>query len=323
MYRTLIVPLDGSELAERALPHAERLAQADHGRLVLQRVAIAPLPPVIDNSDWEQLQFDAVTEAEQYLAEVAARLDGRVPVETAVPYAYGRAARAILDGIATFAADGVVMATHGRTGLPHLLHGSTAEAVLAESPVPVFLVHPRPGEASGTPFDPVSARLMVPLDGSAFAEAALRPALDLLDSAGELVLVAVAEPPDRVLRDENGRVLAYLDQQEQARKLETREYLMAVATRLRQQDPGVRISIDVRVGRPAPSIVLAAVERVVDVVVMATHGRTGLGRAILGSVAGEVLRTGSTPVLLVHPLTEGGRPTEPMRGARPTPRVVA
>ena len=299
MFRTLVVPLDGSELAERALPYAVRLVSAADGRLALVRVALAPPPARIDGADWEQEQVAAVQEAEAYLAGVADKLATRVPVKTSAPY--GRAARKILEAIDAFGADGVVMAAHGRTGLPHLVYGSVAEAVLAESQVPVFLVHAQPGEAAPPPFDPSTARAVVPVDGSAFAEAALETAADLVGTAGELVLVSVVEPPDHLERDENGRVLAYLDQQEEARTREARGYLSRLTAELVQRYPGMRISPDVRIGEPAAGIAMASIDRRADVVVMATHGRTGVRRAVLGSVAGAVLRTGSTPVLLVGP----------------------
>ncbi len=129
MFRTLVVPLDGSELAERALPYATALAATAGGKIVLVRVALAPVPATLDGATWVQEQSAAIAEAEQYLALVASKVGARVPVEMSVPY--GRAAECILDSIVEYAADAVVMATHGRTGLQHLLVGSVAEAVIA------------------------------------------------------------------------------------------------------------------------------------------------------------------------------------------------
>ncbi len=295
MFRTLLVPLDGSELAERALPYATKLASAGRGKLILVRVALAPPPATLDGASWVQEQSEAVAEAEQYLAEVATKLRTRVPVETSVPY--GRAAHLILDSITETGADAVVMATHGRTGVRHLLVGSVAEAVIAVSPVPVFVTYARPGEAPPAPFDPMHARVLVPLDGSPFAEAALPTAAELVGSGGELALVTVVEPPQHVERDQNGFVRAYLDQQEEALTREARDYLHHVLT----QYPTLRASVDVRLGAPAAGIIMAAVDHVSDLVVMASHGRTGLRRAVFGSVTGAVLRDGSTPVLVVHP----------------------
>jgi nucleotide-binding universal stress UspA family protein len=297
MLRILVVPLDGSALAERALPYAVRLARARGGRLVLVRVALAP-PPT--GFDWERQQLAEVEEARRYLSGVAEKLSTLgLPIETVTPY--GRAAVQILETVEELEADGVVMATHGRTGLAHLTHGSVAEGVLAKSAVPVLLIQARPGEAPAPPFDPATARLLVALDGSTFAEAAVPAAIDVLGPSGELVLVRVVPPPDHVERDGYGRVLAYLDQQEEAATREARDYLGGVARQIAQDYPRIPMSVDVRVGEPARGIAVAVVDRSAELVVMATHGRTGLSRAVLGSVAGAVLRTGSMPVLLVRP----------------------
>src|SRR6185369_14462894 len=150
------------------------------GRLVLVRAALGPPPSGLD---WERQQAIAVAEAEEYLEGVARKVATRVPVATSVPY--GHAAHEILESVKQFDADGIVMATHGRTGPSHLVYGSVAEAVLAHGTVPVFLVHGRPGEAAAAPFDPPSARILVPLDGSSFSEAAVPVAVEMLGIAGE------------------------------------------------------------------------------------------------------------------------------------------
>ena len=83
MLRTLIVPLDGSALAERALPYAIRLTQAAQGRLILMRAALAAPPRTLDGSEWERDQAQAIDEAEQYLSEIAESVSGQVAaVET-------------------------------------------------------------------------------------------------------------------------------------------------------------------------------------------------------------------------------------------------
>jgi nucleotide-binding universal stress UspA family protein len=309
VFNTLVVPLDGSALAERALPYAVRLAAERGGRLVLMRAALAPPPSGLD---WERQQLAAIDEATAYLAGVAQKVATRVPVTTAP--VYGHAPDAILDTVQQFGADSIVMATHGRTGLAHLLHGSVAEAVLTRSSVPVFMVYARPGEAAAAPFDSASARIMVPLDGSAFAEAALPAALEVVGAAGELVLTSVAAAPDHVERDEQGHVRAYLDQQEEAIRRETFDYLRQVQTRLTQQRPNLQVSLDVRIGDPAQGIATAEIDRAADLVVMATHGRTGIRRAVLGSVASAVLTMGSVPVLLVSPAASAAIEHQPTPG---------
>jgi nucleotide-binding universal stress UspA family protein len=312
MFRNFVVPLDGSELAERALPYAVRLARAGQGRISLVRVALAPPSMNVDGAGWERDQLEAVDAAEHYLGAIAEKLADQVPVETVVPY--GRPAVQILEQVRLRDADGVVMATHGRTGLARLLYGSVAETVLAESGVPVLLVHARPGQPAEPAFDPMAGRLVVPLDGSMFAEAAVELAFDFLGPAGELVLVSVIQAPDHILQDERGRVLAYLDQEAEDRTREARTYLEDVARRLRQKDSDIHVSVDVRMGEPDTGILEAATERFADLIIMATHGRTGLSRMTVGSVAGNVLRKGGTPLLLV-------RPVMPLQPEPPAPEV--
>jgi nucleotide-binding universal stress UspA family protein len=205
MFRTLIVPLDGSEQAERALPYAVRLAETGGGRLVLVRAALGPPP---SGQTWELEQTAAFDEASEYLADVARKLATRAPVAWSVPY--GHAPEKILDVVQQFDADAIVMTTHGRTGLVHLVRGSVAEAVLAQSHVPVLVLHTRASEAAAAPFDVSTARILLPLDSSPFSETAVPVATSMLGSAGELVLLMVVEPPERVQRPESGKVIAYL-----------------------------------------------------------------------------------------------------------------
>jgi nucleotide-binding universal stress UspA family protein len=301
MFRTLVVPLDGSQLAERALPYAIKVAQATRGRLVLMRAATVAAPGSLDGAEWESDQASAVAEALEYLRDICDSISGQVAaVEIAA--AYGPASDSIVETVNDYDADGVVMATHGRTGVAHLLFGSVTEAILARSSVPVFAVCARPGEASPPSFSPATARILVPQDGSANDGPAVQAALNLLGPRGELILVSVAAPPNHIQTDETGRrVLAYLDQQEEARTREARAYLTEVAEGLRGLVSPAEVKVDIRIGDPASGIAMAAIDSAADLIVMATHGRTGVTRAVLGSVAGVVLRTATVPVVLVHP----------------------
>jgi nucleotide-binding universal stress UspA family protein len=294
MFSTLVVPLDGSELAERAVPYAIRLAEASHARIVLMQAAHAVPSASLEGAD-------AIAEAHLYLDRMAERLSGQVDaVSTTV--LHGEPTDKILETIDAFNADGVVMTTHGRTGFDHLLHGSVTEALLARSSVPVFVVYARPGEAPAPPFSPERARLLVPQNESEFDAPAVQAAVNMLGFHGQIVLVTVVAPPEHVIFDESGRhVLAYLDQQEEVLMRKAREYLTEVAKLLREASAPIDVEVEVRLGDPASGIAMAALDTHADMIVMATHGRTGVQRAMLGSVAGAVLRTACTPVVLVHP----------------------
>jgi nucleotide-binding universal stress UspA family protein len=159
VYRNVIVAVDGSELAEKALPHAESVARRYGARLRLLR-AVIPLERVI--ADTAQLGLTAahatpavdaaeIVDAERdeagvYLARLAERFRAMgIAVETSTPE--GPPEQAILEASREWPADLIVMTTHGRTGLGRLVFGSVAEAVLRSAPCPVLLV--RVAEAEG------------------------------------------------------------------------------------------------------------------------------------------------------------------------------
>ena len=151
---TILVPLDGSVLAETALTPAVELARLKGARLVLLRATEAHTLPMADPV---QAQVEAVREAEDYLAGVRGRLTqaGIGSVETSAWY--GAPAEAIVEAARFRKADLIVMSSHGRTGLGRLVLGSVAESVLRGTRVPILLI--RPGEAPiDTPFMPVTAK---------------------------------------------------------------------------------------------------------------------------------------------------------------------
>ncbi|MBI4246605.1 MAG: universal stress protein [Candidatus Rokubacteria bacterium] len=153
-------------------------------------------------------------------------------------------------------------------------------------------------------------RILVPLDGSALAEAALPKAIELLSDApgAALVLLRAAEAVRLPGGDPTAAQVAVVQ--------EAQSYLDALAAKLREQGVA-RVQTSVWYGRPAPAIVEAAEIGHVDLIVMSTHGRSGLGRLILGSVAESVLRGTRTPILL---LRAGYAPIETPAGtAAPRP----
>ena len=134
---TILVPVDGSALAEAALPRALELAEASGARVLLLRAAQSHAFPGIDPTGG---QVKVVSEAEIYLAEIQKRLirQRRVEVETSV--SYGPAAHAIVEAARIHKADEIVMTTHGRSGLGRLLLGSVAESVLRGTTTPILLL---------------------------------------------------------------------------------------------------------------------------------------------------------------------------------------
>jgi nucleotide-binding universal stress UspA family protein len=292
MYQTILVPLDGSAFGERALPIATSLARAMGAQLILVRASSASVLP---GAEPTKAQCEAAKEAQAYLSAIAAGLseDG-LRVEVATPF--GDAGESILLEIRARNADLVVMCTHGRSGLGRWIYGSVAEKVLARSPVPVLLVHPT-GEVASLGAEPARAALLVPLDGSDFAEMALPHAVTLASVlGGRLLLLSVIARPE-VLYGYPEVVLVQQPVEEQHQAAES--YLERVAQRLRSD--GVSVQTIVVEGWPSHAIVDRAVELGSRVIVMATHGRSGVARLLLGSVALDVVRRTHLPVLLVRP----------------------
>ena len=291
MYQMILVPLDGTELAERALPYARALADASHARLLLVRAVRAPsLVAAGEGGDRDT----AMANAEGYLASLITEPSGSPDVITAAYF--DDAAETIIEESRLRKSDLIVMSTHARAGLERTVYGSVAERVFREVNVPVLFIPAgcdRPWLGGG------KARVLVPLDGSAFSEEALGPARDLAAALhADLILLRVVPPPEYV------RIEGYPDLPEGqlvevGNAGEAESYLETVAARLRAD--GCAVETRVAAGDPVSVITLVVDEEEVSAVAMATHGRGGLARLIMGSVATGVLQQASAPLLLARP----------------------
>jgi nucleotide-binding universal stress UspA family protein len=312
MYRTIVVPLDESPLGERALPYATFLAQRTGARLLLLEVAIANL---VTRNDPQTGEPSTVDLAAQYLAEVAARAGDAVTAETV--QLSGEPGPEIVAESARRAADLIAMSTHGRSGLGRWLFGSVAEHVIRHARAPVLLVPataeapadlPTPAEAGGGR----APRILVALDGSEHSLASLDAASDLATALGAtLTLLQVVVPtvptPGAVARLGAWGLGALpqevRDDYQTAELAAARDYLDSVATGLRSQ--GHEVQVAVETGWAAGAIVDYARAQTVAAIAMTTHGRSGLARLVLGSVAYETARTAPVPLLLVRPTSLG------------------
>jgi nucleotide-binding universal stress UspA family protein len=284
MPRLALVPLDGSPLAEQALPFAAALARQPNARVLLLRV----LEPGPDPS--VPLIHEAAARAElEYVAEHL-RLDG-LDVETLLfSTLHGNVASVIVETAGQRDANLIVMSSHGRGGPGRWVHGSVAEEVLRTSPIPVLVI---PATCSREWVAGRDLRILVPLDGSTLAEQALEPILASLAGIDvELVLLRVVPAP-------SAEAAAYLFEDPAAELAQARAGLEAVADRLRRRD--LQVSVQTSVGSAAEAITRMAHEQAIDLIAMATHGRSGLARVVLGSVATETLRRASVPLLLYRP----------------------
>jgi nucleotide-binding universal stress UspA family protein len=284
-FKRLLVPLDGSPLAERALPFAQAMSRIVDGDLILVRATNVKGAYL----DLAEAQVRAATEAEHYLKEVADRYGTCHPVEYSVPY--GDPAAAVAGVAQTRAADLIVMTTHGRGELARMVVGSVADAVVRETRVPLLLIR------AGLEIDAWEQglhRILVPLDGSALAEAALPRVAELARlTNARLTLLQVIGPP---MPELTAFEIARLPEDDGELTIAAEAYLRRVAATLHER--GLDADTAVHFGDPAACIAEEVALNRHGLVAMSTHGRSGIDRLVVGSVADRVLRTARAPLLL-------------------------
>jgi nucleotide-binding universal stress UspA family protein len=298
--RRVLVPLDGSEFAEAIIPDARRLAGTD-GELILVREASWP---ILQRDIFVDASMLAVEDAEWYLEHEAEKLraDG-VSVRTQ-SLIMANAAAAIDSAVKIFNADMIAIATHGRGPLGRLAHGSTAWRALAHSTVPILLRHVENAAPSHV-IREVKRRIMVPLDGSTYAEKALPAAQELaLEWNAPIWLVQVV--PDYPITDTPYARVDFIADAYKGAVNEAQKYLEGVAASLHCD---VHCQADVGA---VSDILVGYVERFsITDVVMASHGRTGLSRVILGSIADDLLHRLHTPIIVIPVLATGRLEEQP------------
>lgn len=302
MYSLILVPLDGSSFAELALPTAVTLATRHDARLHLTAVhtlLTRPLEmqgaptydPTYDN--------DRRRELDAYMARTAARVGGELGRELSwsVVADTPSTAQAISNEAARVGSGLIVLTTHGRGGFSRAWLGSVTSELLRDSAVPTLVVRPD-GEAA----PPFSLRqILVPLDGSELAAAALEPAVALADpfDASFLIVQVVRTGESLLPYDQTFWTAA----EEQAME-EQRVAAQADVDRVVDGMRGRGLKVDglvVLEPDPARTILRVAAERGVDLVAMSTHGRGGMARLLMGSVTDKVIRGAEHPVLVVRP----------------------
>jgi nucleotide-binding universal stress UspA family protein len=304
-YGRILVPLDGSPLAEEALPAAIAFAQraGPNGKLILLRVSKVEYLVYSRGGPFE-VPAGMHEEIDVYLTrmEQAIKVQG-VPVEAV--RTEGDPAIAIADMAHDHHADLIVMVTHAREGMSRLIHGSVADRVLQDAPVPVLLL--KHGEEPTAIFTKEEQpHVLVPLDGSELAESVLVRAISLANQVGASVtLLRSLDLPDLTV-DAQGRAAAGSDAiraiMPTERQTATR-YLETVQQRF--QAHGIPTAIAVTEGGAALDVAEQA--RTLQeagqavIIVMATHGRTGVGRWLYGSVAGAILHLAKVPLLVIRP----------------------
>jgi nucleotide-binding universal stress UspA family protein len=302
MFERILVPLDGSGLAQAVLPYVMLVARGFHSRVTLLHVA--ETVPDREESEQKTCADESLERvrplAENYLAGVADDFRGeRIDVQTKV--VKGRAAARIVKQAEGENVGLIAMSTHGRSGLARWVMGSGIDRILRACEQPVLLVRPRVEGNGGAAVGRLS-KIIVPLDGSKTAEAALPFAEELAKALGlEIILVRAMGAETTVQFGPavvdtcpvSTRILERLD-------VVASGYLAGLATVLKNK--GLAVQWELLRGSPGPRIVEFAKETPGSLVVMTTHGRSGFRRWLLGSVADEVVRHTREPVLVIRPV---------------------
>lgn len=306
----ILAPVDRSEMSMLALTHAATLARAFGARLRILHVAeIPPVLPIPENGaiateGWipsAELRERAKAEVERIAASVpeVAGVDSVSAVRVGIP------ADEILLDVEESGCGLVVIATHGRTGLSRFLLGSVAEKVTLSAPCPVLVIRSGAPAAKGRPAAraPVARprRILVPTDLSESSFGALAPAAAIAERFdGEVALFAVLEDPvDHPEIDWKERA-GITAEELKARMAESTRAMLG--RKVEELGLGTRVKrLEVGFGRPAATLVARAEAEGYELIVIASHGRGPLARAILGSVARDVVRHAPCPVLAIRP----------------------
>ena len=294
-FRHIIVPLDGSRLAEAALPSAVAIATRMNARVTLLHVIEHKAPTSVHG----ERHLNKILDAAAYLSEIARRYqDTGAAIDTHVhPNEEHYVAQSIAEHADELGVDLVALATHGSGGIRGLIFGSVAQQVLRRTTTPVLLV--RPESDPHTPF--ANRAILVPLDGGADAEAALPYAEMLANELPSALRLVRVVPTVGTVRGPAGASATFspvataglLD----IEAGQARDYLTTVMARL----PGhLDVTGEVRRGSVPDALIEAAAMTNADLTVVATHAKAGIESFLAGSVGATLLDRLARPLLLIR-----------------------
>ena len=300
MFNRLLVPLDGSGFGEHALPLALSIARRAEAPIelvhVYQRIGLPDAPA------WtEEIDDKGKQNAQAYLDETAKRLKPVAPFGVDTSVLEGNIGECLLKHGTRTGADLIVLTTHGRGPLSRYWLGSVADELVRQATIPLLLIRPQEQAATLTS-DLALRRILIPLDGSSFAEQVLEPAIALgALMQAEYRLLRIVQPA--IDSGSDSWFSPPLHVPDQDLESQARAYLDRIGERLQQGNASdMQVHVESAI-KPAVAILEDAQRAKVDVITLATHGRGGLSRLVLGSVADKVVRATTLPVLLYRPST--------------------
>lgn len=296
MSRLIMVPLDGSEFSESAIPVALAIARRWEARVEILTVHEAV--STLDHDFWETASEEW---SERYIAGVADRLAADAGVTVKASVLSGIVGETIQKHMEANGGTLLVMASHGRGPMSRFWLGSTADALVRRSRFPILLLRPdgEPGSELPEAFSP--KRILVPLDGSKESEAILEHAIELVDDREAVfTLLRVFPHPEEFASTYLPHTIQVNADLLKEGEAAARAYIGAQAAALAER--GIEATGEMSVEtNPAAGILHFAERFGADLIAMSTHGRGGVSRMLLGSVTDKVLRGAQTPMLVYHP----------------------
>jgi nucleotide-binding universal stress UspA family protein len=293
MFEKILVPLDGSELAEKAIPYAKAIASAKGSEIVLFAVSL------FTSGDKQDRLLKS------YL-ELQAKNLGSSGLKVTFAVAYGNVADEISNFTEKNKIDLKVISTHGYSGLKQWFMGSVAMKVLNIAHTPLLLVKSRTADKAAVKFN----KILFPVDGSAFSVVPIPYIAELVKGTGaQVIVVQVVEPPvvpsysqDRPI---NPTWQQYRDVLWEEGEKQAKGNLELLEKDLKQH--GLNVVTKLIRGEVVPNIMKVAADEKVDLIVMSTHGRTGAARWAYGNVARRLVEESPQPVLAIRPSIPEGQ----------------
>jgi nucleotide-binding universal stress UspA family protein len=289
MYEKILVPLDGSKLAEASLPYAEKLARRIGSQITL--ISVLLLGSESDEDQYHHLHQFYIQEMAKTMKEKA--IDIKSVIVT------GDAAEQITDYADKKNIDLIVMGTRGRSALKRWVLGSVADKVVGATSCPVSLVYSKDTEA-GVQGRRILCKALVILDGTAEGEIVI-PYVEELASKLDMEVTLLHLVEEALIHFESVDDRNYIPvskKEMNSRRAKARRYLTKLASLLESKGITVRVKV-VTKGRPAETIIKVANKIDADLLAMSTRGRSGISRWIFGSVRDDIVNIGNTLVLLV------------------------
>jgi nucleotide-binding universal stress UspA family protein len=308
MIRSILVPLDGSTFGEHALPLAMTMAKRFDASLNLIHVH-----SLLDATYAELQVFDNTLDQElrnkerEYLHAIQKQVQDRLSVPVTIRNVDGDVAAVVREQADSLRASWVVMTTHARGPMGRFWLGSTTDELIRSLPIPLIAVHPGK-EAPDLTKEQLIRHMLIPLDGTPLAEDILESSVAFAKAMGcDLTLLRVVTPVYPVTLPAEPAIFGSvaIDIMDRVEKMHAdlkkgaNAYLETVANRLRED--GLKVHTRVSVEEQPGVAILDAAKAPIDLIAIETHGRGGLSRLLLGSVADKVIRGSPLPVLVHKP----------------------